>query len=103
MKKIAIMVRQETAEKCTGKGCLKSFFAKTESFARYQGEEIVLAGFFHNGGDLEHKLRQLKNSGVEIVHISTCTRGKDPNYQELMQKLSKDFLVVGYTHGTEKK
>jgi predicted metal-binding protein len=97
--KIAIMVREETTRKCTGKGCLRSFFAKTESFARYHGQDIELVGFFHNGGDLDHKLEQLKTAGVEVVHISTCTRGKDPHYSKLVEKIAKDFDVVGYTHG----
>ena len=93
------MVREETTQKCIGKGCLRSFFARTDSFARYHGEEIELIGFFHSGGDLDHKLKQLLAAGVEVVHISTCTRGKDPNYSKLVEKIAKDFDVVGFTHG----
>ncbi len=36
--------------------CLK----KIDSFARYEGEEIEFVGLTHSGGDLEHKLAQLK-------------------------------------------
>ena len=99
MVKIAVMVREETTQKCTGKGCLRSFFAKTESFARYQGQEVELIAFFHSGGDLDHKLKQLKAAGVEVVHVSTCTRGKDPHYAQLVEKIAEDFHVFGYTHG----
>ena len=53
MLKIAILVREETTDRCTGKGCLRSFFSKTESFARYSDTEVELVGFFHSGGDLE--------------------------------------------------
>ena len=36
--KIAILVREETALRCTGKGCLDAFFAKKEGFEIYQGK-----------------------------------------------------------------
>lgn len=101
--KIAILVREETTKKCTGKGCLRSFFAKTESFARYEGLNVELIGFFHTGGDLDYKLMKMKEAGVQVVHLSTCLRGKDPDYPKLVEKISKDFNVVGYTHGREEK
>ena len=43
----------------------------------------------------------MKAAGVEVVHLSTCMRGKDPNYAELAAKIAADFDVVGYTHGPE--
>lgn len=101
MVKIAILVREETTNRCTGKGCLKSFFAKTESFARYRDVEVQLVGFFHSGGDLDYKLKKMKEAGVQVIHVSTCIRGKCQNYQELVEKISEDFDVVGYTHGGE--
>ncbi len=101
MLKIAILVREETSARCTGQGCLRSFFAKTESFARYRGLEVELTGFFHSGGDLEHKLAKLKKAGVQVIHVSTCMRGKYPGYRELVEKIGKDFDVIGYTHGSE--
>ena len=36
-----------------------------------------------------------------MVHLSSCLRSKDPNYEALAQKLSEHFQVVGYTHGSE--
>lgn len=101
MIKIAILVREETTCRCTGKGCLKSFFAKTESFARYKGDEVQLVGFFHSGGDLDYKLQKMKEAGVEVIHVSTCMRGKYPGYRQLVEKISEDFDVIGYTHGSE--
>ncbi len=100
MVKIAILVRGETSLKCTGKGCLKSFFAKSESFARYIGSEPELIGFFHSDGELEYKLQKMKEAGVEVIHVSTCMRAKYAGYAELIEKLSEDFDVVGYTHGS---
>jgi predicted metal-binding protein len=98
--KIAILVRAETTEKCIGKGCLRSFFAKSESFARYRDHEVELCGFVHNGGDLEHKIKKMKAAGVEVVHLSTCMRGRDPRYTEIAARLAGDFTVIGYTHGS---
>ena len=101
MLKIAILVREETADKCTGKGCLRSFFSKTESFSRYSGMEIELIGFFHSGGDLDYKLLKMKEAGVEVIHVSTCMRAKFEGYEELVKKIGKDFDVIGYTHGSK--
>lgn len=100
MYKIAILVREETSAKCTGKGCLKSFFAKTESFERYRGQEVELVGFFHSGGDLEYKIAKMKQAGVQIIHLSTCMRAKYDGYKDLVKVLARDFDVIGYTHGS---
>ena len=100
MVKIAILVREETSHKCTGKGCLQSFNQKTESFARYQDTEVELVGFFHSGGDLDYKLQKMKEAGVDIIHVSTCMRAKYEGYEELVQRMGKDFDVIGYTHGS---
>ncbi|MBW2682743.1 MAG: CGGC domain-containing protein [Deltaproteobacteria bacterium] len=99
--KIAILVREETTDRCTGKGCLRSFFSKTESFARYSDTEVELVGFFHSGGDLDYKLAKMKDAGVQVIHVSTCMRGKYEGYEELVEKIGKDFDVIGYTHGSE--
>lgn len=101
MLKIAILVREETTAKCTGKGCLRCFFAKTEGFARYRDMDVELIGFFHSGGDLEYKLTKMKEAGVQVIHVSTCMRGKYEGYEKLVEKIGKDFDVVGYTHGSE--
>lgn len=100
MIKIAILVREETTQKCTGKGCFKSFNKRSESFARYQGVEVELTGFFHSGGDLDYKIQKMKEAGVDVIHVSTCMRAKYEGYQELVHRLSKDFDVIGYTHGS---
>lgn len=100
MLKIAILVREETSAKCTGKGCLKSFFAKTESFARYAGLEVELVGFFHSGGDLNYKIEKMKQAGVQVIHVSTCMRAKYDGYEQLVTTLAYNFDVIGYTHGS---
>lgn len=100
--KVAIIVRDETMQRCTGSGCMNAFFQRLDSFARYaEWEDVELVAFTHNGGDIEKKIAVLKQKGVDVVHLSSCIRGKDPNYVQLAQLLSKHFAVVGYTHGDE--
>ncbi|MCT4594129.1 MAG: CGGC domain-containing protein [Anaeromicrobium sp.] len=100
--KIGIIIRKETADRCTGKGCMRAFFKKEDSFKRYEGmEDVELVAFMHSGGDLEYKINKLKELGVDVIHLSTCMRGKYENYEGLAHELSKDFHVVGYTHGSE--
>lgn len=55
----------------------------------------------HNGGDIRKKIAVLQEKEVDVVHLSSCIRGKDPNYAQLAQQLSEHFAVVGYTHGDE--
>lgn len=100
--KIAILVREETMKNCTGSGCMNAFFKKIDSFARYaEQSDVELVAFTHNGGDLEKKILTLKKKGVDVVHVSSCIRGKDTNYEFLTKRLAEDFAVVGYTHGEE--
>ncbi len=100
--KIAIIVREETLQRCTGGGCMNAFTQRLDSFARYAGrDDVELVAFTHNGGDLEKKIAALKKKAVEVVHLSSCIRGKDPEYEQLARRLAKDFAVVGYTHGEE--
>jgi len=99
--KVAILVNEDTMDRCTGKGCFNAFSLKIDSFANY-GPEANLVGFTHAGGDLEHKIQKLIKNGVEVVHLSSCLRAKYPDYESLAYILSQYFKVVGYTHGSEK-
>ena len=100
--KIAIMVREETMMRCTGSGCMNAFFKKIDSVARYADrDDVELVAFTHNGGDIEKKIAALQKKGVDVVHLSSCIRGKDTNYEQLVKRLSESFSVVGYTHGEE--
>lgn len=98
--KIAILVREETMQRCTGKGCLNAFFQRKDAFKRYE-DEIELVTFSHVGGDIEHKIRTMIKNGVDVVHLSSCMRGKAANYEALAERLGEHFDVVGYTHGLE--
>lgn len=98
--KIAILVREETMQRCTGKGCLNAFFQKRDAFSEYKGE-IELIAFSHADGDIDYKIATMIKNGVQVVHLSSCMRGKAANYESLTKKLSENFVVVGYTHGSK--
>ena len=99
-KKIAVLVNEDTMQRCSCGGCLKAFMNKADSFERYADEEIELVGFTHSGGDLAKKIESFKKKGVTTVHLSTCTRGKNENYESIAEQcVEAGFDVVGYTHG----
>ncbi len=100
MKKVAILVNEETMQRCSCGGCLGALFDKKDAFARYGDEPIQLVSMTHSGGDLEKKIATLLKKGVDVVHLSTCTRGKNENYEAIAHRLAEDFNVVGYTHGS---
>lgn len=98
--KIAILVREETMQRCTGKGCLRAFFQKEDAFASYE-DTLELVAFSHADGDTERKIETMIKNGVDVVHLSSCMRSKAANYEALAKQLSQYFDVVGYTHGSE--
>lgn len=99
-KKIAVLVNEDTMQRCSCGGCLKAFMNKADSFERYADEDIELLGFTHSGGDLAKKIESFKKKGVTTVHLSTCTRGKNENYESIAEQCAEaGFDVVGYTHG----
>ena len=98
--KIAILINEDTASRCTGKGCLKAFFDRTDAFSNHP-EDTELVGFFHIGGDLERKIERLIENRVDTVHLSSCLRSKYEGYEDLARELSRYFNVIGYTHGSE--
>jgi hypothetical protein len=61
--------------------------------------QVQLSAFTHKRGDLEHKIANLKKHRVDVVHLSSCLRAKSADYEALAERLSRDFEVVGYTHG----
>jgi predicted metal-binding protein len=98
--KIAILAREETLQRCTGKGCLNAFFQRKDAFGRYQ-DDAELVAFSHAAGDIDRKIEMMIKNGVNAVHLSSCMRGKAANYEALAKYLGQHFDVVGYTHGSE--
>ncbi len=97
--KIAIIVREETLQNCTGKGCFKAFFKRKDSFEQYD-EDAEIIVFTHEGGNFEKKIERMIQEEIDVVHLSTCLRGKSDQYEVLAKQLSRHFDVVGYTHGS---
>ncbi|MDU4961719.1 MAG: CGGC domain-containing protein [Sporomusaceae bacterium] len=97
MNKIAILVREETLQRCTGKGCLNAFGNRKDAFAGYGEAELV--AFTHAGGDLDRKIEMLLKNGVDTVHLSSCMRAKASDYEAVGKKLAAHFRVIGYSHG----
>ena len=63
--------------------------------AAFTGAVCIIAG-----GDLAKKIESFKKKGVTTVHLSTCTRGKNENYESIAEQCAEaGFDVVGYTHG----
>ena len=47
------------------------------------------------------QIESFKKKGVTAVHLSTCTRGKNENYESIAEQCAEaGFDVVGYTHGS---
>ncbi len=107
MKKIAIYVCGEVSERCTGNGCLKSFNNGVESFSSYDKNAELVCFNSCNGcakdpiGSLDLKMEKFLKAKVDVVHLSTCIRGRCEYYEEMAKKLSSQFNVVGYTHGSK--
>lgn len=100
MKKIGIIVKEETSFKCSGGGCLKAFFDKRDAFSEYDTSTQLLS-MTHSGGNMEKKIARMKKNGITTVHISTCLSKEEELTKELMGML-KGFDVVIGTHGKKK-
>lgn len=108
MKKIAIYVCGDISKTCTGNGCLKALNNAADSFKVYEDTAIQLVSFNAcNGCDqtpiesLKAKIVKFKKAEVDVVHLSTCIRGRCEHYETFKSLLKESFEVVGYTHGSE--
>lgn len=108
MKKIAVLRCFKVSSKCSGSGCIKAFDKKAASFNDYEDNSQMVMSIPCSGCN-EDSLKEildvskkLKCQGVDNIHLSTCIRSKCPYYNEFMQELSKNFQVVGYSHGNKK-
>lgn len=96
--KIAILVSKETRT-CQANGCMKAFHAGTGAFERYGGKAELFELSFDDG-DLESRIALLLENGVEAVHLSSCTRSNNCDYETIAHRLAEHFHVIGYTHGS---
>ena len=108
MRKIAILRCFEVSSRCSGSGCIKAFNNKTASFNEYDVNSDMVMSIPCNGcstdslKEILNSSTELKKQGVDSIHLSTCIRGKCPYYNEFVEELSKQFQVIGYTHGSKK-
>lgn len=109
MKKIGIINCFEVSKRCSGAGCFKAFNNKTGSFDKYKEQESQLVSFVHCNGCSDNSVHEvllraekMRAAGVEVIHLSSCIRSKCPKYNEFVRELSKNFEVVGYSHGKKK-
>lgn len=108
MKKIAVYVCGDVAERCTANGCYKAYNNRADAFSIYD-EDIQMVAFNSCNGcekepveSLDLKIEKFLKAEVETVHLSTCIRGRCDHYEAFADKLSKHFDVIGYSHGSQK-
>lgn len=105
---IAIMSCRKLINKCTGTGCFRSYYENIDSFSIYKEKNDILMSFFYCIGCKEtvyedenwkHKIKQLKNSGVDTIHIARCIEVECDDYSKHEKVLIKEGLnVVKGTH-----
>lgn len=107
MKKIGIYVCGNISKKCTANGCMRAFNENKDSFSIYDESDYKLAAFNNCTGcdeapmeSLLTKIEKFKKANVDTIHLSSCIRSKCGHYQEFVDVLSKDFDIIGYTHGS---
>ena len=58
--------------RCAGGKCLRALKEREGAFARYEGEEVELAGCDGcPGGNIEYAPAEMKKNGVDVVHLAT--------------------------------
>lgn len=81
MKQIAFLTCLDACKVCAGASCLEAWNRRSRHFARYAGESVELAAFFHCNGcgtdpetdsGILEKLDRLEKIGVDTVHIGVC-------------------------------
>ncbi|MDR1769087.1 MAG: CGGC domain-containing protein [Hungatella sp.] len=107
LEKIGIYVCGNISKKCTANGCMRAFNENKDSFSIYDESDYKLAAFNNCTGcdeapmeSLLIKIEKFKKADVDTIHLSSCIRSKCGHYQEFVDALSKDFDIIGYTHGS---
>lgn len=107
MKRIGIYVCGNVAKRCTANGCMRAFNENSDSFSSYDESDTKLVSFNNCNGCDENpmeslllKIEKFKKANVDTIHLSSCIRSKCDYYEAFVDELSKEFDVVGYTHGS---
>lgn len=103
MTKIGIIRCDEKAKTCPGSLCFKSIYDRSAAFEGYDNIEII--GFDTCGGcgmgsteKLEKKVEGLRTRGAEVVHLSSCMRGKCPVFSKYLEATEKLITTKSGTH-----
>ena len=60
---------------CAGGKCIRALRNREGAFSRYQGKDVELVGYTTcggcPGGNIEYAPAEMKNNGVEVVHLAT--------------------------------
>lgn len=107
MKKIAIYVCGEVSKKCTANGCLRAVNQTEDAFEKYEAMGYQLVAFNNCSGcdgnpleSLKVKIEKFQKADVDVVHLSTCIRGRCEHYEQFADAFGGYFDVIGYTHGS---
>ncbi|MBO3444611.1 CGGC domain-containing protein [Clostridium sp. CCUG 7971] len=105
---IAIMACRKLVPKCSGSGCFKAYNNSEKAFEIYKDENCELSSFFYCAGcnetitqdeDWSHKINQLKNNNVEVIHLAYCIKVECKHYEKHEDMLSKEgFKIVHGSH-----
>lgn len=109
--KIAIITSESVVQTCIGKGCFRALNSLEDSFEQYRGTDIELMGFCHDGSltgnsldVIKDRIDRFKKYGVDVVHLSTCLRSRNSDYERIIEILKQEgFEVTGYTHGSPER
>lgn len=105
---IAIMSCRKLVNKCTGTKCFKAYHKNKDAFSIYKDKQEMLLSFFYCVGcnetvykdeDWKYKIKQLKNSGIDTIHIAKCIEVECDDYDKHQRILEKEgFNVIKGTH-----
>lgn len=96
MKKAAVLRCLMTSVSCAGTGCFRACREKDGAFARYGEEPVELVSVWTcngcgpytlpdpEGEGLQKKIDRMSKAGVDVVHLSNCTRKKNAEGEKVL-------------------
>lgn len=111
MKKIAILRCLKKSAACAGVSCINAFYDREKTFEQYGDEEMRLmsvwtcngcgASMLENQEGINKKIAKMQAIGVDVVHLSNCTRKKDENGEKhlcpTIKRIEAELEAAGIT------
>lgn len=101
MKKIAILRCLKKSAACAGVSCINAFYDREKTFEQYGDEEMRLmsvwtcngcgASMLENQEGINKKIAKMQAIGVDVVHLSNCTRKKMKMVKNIFVLQSKEL------------